>query len=486
MEQLQQIVQLGWFPVVLAGFAALPARRAVLFSIVGGWLILPPKCVIDLPGFIDIDRHAAANGAALLGALLFAPRRLLAFRPRWLDLPAAVWCLCPAVSAVSNSLGPYEAVAASYDQCMTWGAPYFLARAFLNDRDGLRELAVALVVAGACYAPLCLFEVRMSPKLSGLVYGDWRIGEQDVRLGGWRPRVFLSHGLELGMFMVACAFVGFWSRASLGQRTWLGFKPGWWVLAIGATALLCKSSGAILLGLVGSAAFGLASVTRLRIWLVALVLLPAAYIVLRTCTPWSGRSLVAGAKLLNEQRAGSLQFRLDNEDILIARALKRPLFGWGRFGRFRVLDVSGNDISTTDGRWVLALGECGIIGLIALVMLMLTPAAAFLARFPIGTWTASLAPAASFAALLPLRMVDMVLNDMPNPTYLLIAGCLTSVACSLQTAPTGQGELALVDANALQMARRVLPRRLSPGHSVQNRDNDEAGTAAGVWSDDDA
>jgi len=65
-------------------------------------------------------------------------------------------------------------------------------------------------------------------------------------------------------------------------------------------------------------------------------------------------------------RAQSIEFRFDNEEQLLARALERPWFGWGRFGRNRILDpVSGKDDSVVDGRWISTIGQFGVFGFIA-------------------------------------------------------------------------------------------------------------------------
>ena len=58
------------------------------------------------------------------------------------------------------------------------------------------------VLGGLIYVPLCLFEVRMSPQLHNMVYGfaQHSFG-QTVRGGGWRPMVFMQHGLAVGLFM---------------------------------------------------------------------------------------------------------------------------------------------------------------------------------------------------------------------------------------------------------------------------------------------
>ena len=52
---------------------------------------------------------------------------------------------------------------------------------------------------------------------------------------------------------------------------------------------------------------------------------------------------------VGDDRAGSVQFRLDNENMLAKKAMQQPLFGWGGWNRARVFDESGNDLTVTDG-----------------------------------------------------------------------------------------------------------------------------------------
>ena len=40
---------------------------------------------------------------------------------------------------------------------------------------------------------------------------------------------------------------------------------------------------------------------------------------------------------IDRDRAESFDFRLDNDNLLIGKAMKRPLFGWGGGGRSRIV-----------------------------------------------------------------------------------------------------------------------------------------------------
>ena len=98
------IALIGMVPLTLLLFTLLPARRAVVTSAIGSWLFLPATG-IHLPGIPDYSKATAATAGILLGTLVFEPNRLMAFRPRWFDLPMLLWSLCPFVSSVSNESG---------------------------------------------------------------------------------------------------------------------------------------------------------------------------------------------------------------------------------------------------------------------------------------------------------------------------------------------------------------------------------------------
>ena len=70
-----------------------------------------------------------------------------------------------------------------------------------------------LIVAGLCYSVPMLFEVRMSPQLHTWIYGYFPHSfVQQMREGGFRPVVFLGHGLLTAFFIMsaAVAAAAFW------------------------------------------------------------------------------------------------------------------------------------------------------------------------------------------------------------------------------------------------------------------------------------
>src|SRR5262249_6438367 len=153
---------------------------------------------------------------------------------------------------------------------------------------------------------------------------------------------------------------------------------GWLVALLLPTVVLLKSTGALVLGLAGWGALCLMKVWPSRLWLLLLVAVPPLYVAGRTSGSWEGGGVVRDVKEnLGSDRAQSLEFRLHNEDRLVKRALERPAFGWGGWGRARIFDEDGKDTTVTDGLWIIALGDRGFTGLVALGAALLLPAVRF-------------------------------------------------------------------------------------------------------------
>ena len=102
------IMQIGWPFAMLVVFACTTPRRAILFTFVAGWLILP-DVFYRFYGLPDYRKTTAVSIAALLGILVFDSKRLLTWRPSWVDLPLLAWCLVPIPTAgthLPSHIGP--------------------------------------------------------------------------------------------------------------------------------------------------------------------------------------------------------------------------------------------------------------------------------------------------------------------------------------------------------------------------------------------
>jgi len=415
---------------VLVSFALIqPRHRAVIAAFLVAWLFLP-MTGYSIPGLPDYTKMSATSYGLVLGILLFDSGRLTQFRPRWFDLPMVMWCLVPFASSISNGLGAYDGVSASVGHVVTWGMPYFIGRVYFTTPAAMRELAIGLVIGGLLYVPLCLYEVRMSPQLHTMFYGFHQHSfAQTKRFGGWRPVVFMQHGLMVAMWMCMTALIA-WALWYRGKIKGVRHVPMSWLAAgLIVTAVLCKSVGALVLMLGGMGVFWLIR-SRRRAWPLLLVMaVVPAYIGVRAPGLWSGRDLVAAAGMIGERQAGSLRFRMENEDILAEKAMQRPLVGWGGWGRNRVHDEeTGRDISVTDGLWIIALGQHGVIGVSGLFGSLLLPGALLVRRIcgPQGRTLPpeSAVPPLILATVVTLYAIDCLPNGMINPIFTLTSGAL--------------------------------------------------------------
>ena len=160
-----------------------------------------------------------------------------------------------------------------------------------------------------------------------------------------------------------------------------------------------------------------------------LLITPYLYILTRINGIWDGRNLSNYvAEKFSPVRAQSLQFRFDNETMLIVKAMQGTVFGWGGYGRSRVYDEKGKDLSVTDGLWIITLGQNGLYGLIMLTTTIQLPVVFFALRFKPEVWNKkALAGPAVMAIFLALTMIDNLLNAMVNPIYMLFSGGLTGI-----------------------------------------------------------
>lgn len=429
VTQLVPIMLFGWVPLVAVLFATLRPRLAVVVGLVLGWTILP-NAGFELPGLPDYTKQSAISFGLLLGTMIFAPQRLSAVRFKAVDAPMAVWCLAPLASSLANGLGVYDGLASVLDQLVAWGLPYLLGRVHVTSGRDARDLALGVLVSAVLYMPLIWVELRLSPMMHHWVYGflarDWGA----MRYGGWRPRVFFEGGLALGIWMMAASLIGVWVAYADKRRRIFGVPllPILPVLLV--TTVLVKTTLAIMLLAVGLGVLAVTKWTGRRWPIYALLLIPLLYCGARTAGVWAGEPLVGVAEtVFGAGRAQSLEFRFDNEDVLVERALQRPILGWGGWGRNHVFTEDGYQLTVVDGMWVIALGEHGLVGLIAWLGALLTPVAVLLRRLPPRALTApGMASVAGFLVIVTLYAIDCLLNAMVNPIFIFVCGGLASLA----------------------------------------------------------
>jgi hypothetical protein len=431
----------GWILAVLYIFQRFPPQRALIVSFIVAWDFLP-MAEIPMSPFPPYTKMAATCYGILLATFIYDAGRFGSFKPSWLDLPMLIWCLCPLASQFTNGGSP---ISPTFNQIVTWGIPYFLGRIYLNNLEGLRQLAIGIFAGGAAYMPLCLIENVKGPVLHQMVYrfnsfNDW---SQARRYGGWRPVVFMQHGLMVGMWMMAAALIGIWLwQTGVIKKLWIvPVKP----LAIMLTIsfVLCLSTGAYIYMVLGLVFLFAAKWLRTAFPVLLLIGSMSFYLYVGATGSFSSDQIIASlSQVFPEDRIGSLKFRFDNEEILGQKARQKMLFGWGDSGGNRVYDSQGRDVSTTDSLWIIAFGWNGIVGLTSLMASLLLPVVSFcFSRFPASTWSnRKVAPAAVLAIALVMYVLDSILNAMVNPVFALISGGISGLVLGGETATSTNKE----------------------------------------------
>lgn len=418
---------IGWIPFCLILFAVIPRRQAVVIGIIGAWLFLPPT-TISIAGLPDYGKGSAFSIGILLGTLMFMPDRVLQFRPHWLDLAMLCFCVCPFASSLANGLGVYDGFSGIIGHILTWGLAYLVGRIHFSDERGLRDLMVAIVVGGLIYVPFCIWEMRMSPMLLPRLYG---VSPHNVesRLGGWRPRVFLTSGLELGMWMSVTLLTATWLWKSSSLKQLAGYPFGTYFLPVLAvTTVLCRASGAVALLFLGLAVLALSVRFNRRLPMLLMLSVPFLYVGIRVPNLWDYSGAVSFLERnFDHDRAQSLEFRFQNEDVLIAKAVQMPAFGWGGWGRSRVFNDNGDDVTVTDGLWIILLGPFGVVGLGSFLAAFLLPGIVFVWRYQARRWAEpAVAAQAAAVAVIGIYMIDCLLNAFVNSVYMAVLGGLVS------------------------------------------------------------
>jgi hypothetical protein len=225
--------------------------------------------------------------------------------------------------------------------------------------------------------------------------------------------------LSIFLCMAMLAAIGaFRARcAPLPRGLWL-----WVALWIVAVLALCNSLGAFALAVL-FAPVALLLPIRLQVLFSAIIgIMVLTYPILRGSQIMPVDRVVAVVQNIDMARADSLQFRLDNEEVLLDKAALKPLFGWGVNGRARVYDdFTGEDVSVTDGYWVIILGVGGWVrylcefGLLTFAFVQM----AFRSKKKVlGPETGAL------ALMLVVNLIDMMLNGTSTVLTWLLAGAM--------------------------------------------------------------
>lgn len=376
------LVFFSWPLIVFWLLSKYPAKQAIFFSITLAILYLPNGFSVDYPLIPPIDREALTSLS--LALFLFIKRKKFTIFPSGLPSKILIgYLLVLVISTELNSdafvignkffpaLTHHDAISTVVRVLLTL-MPFFLGRFFLNNIEDNEIFFKSLVVMGLIYTPFMLVELRLSPQFHNWVYGYSSVDFlQQMRGEGYRPTVFYGHGLGLAFWVSTCVIAAI---ALQKNRVRVSvFSASKVVIYLSIILILCKTWSAM-----GYALLAMLFIFKLKPakqtkWALIMATIVLIYPAAKIAGVFPDRAIVSTIQQYSPARAESLDFRFNNETILLARALERPFFGWSGWGRNRVYDVNGKDVSVTDGKWIIELGINGFMGFVLFYAILLMP-----------------------------------------------------------------------------------------------------------------
>lgn len=443
-----------YIPVAI-GVAASSSKeqstRTIFYIFLGGVMFLPELVAFDAPLIPPLSKYEISGLMGLAGAGLLERRRLVASKPlRGVDIFFLVIVAGNVGTLMSNqdvlTYGDYgyyqgivvrepkvlsghrasDVLAFSVRDALSTYVPFLLGRSMFRTTKDSEIVFKGIVIIAIIYAPCCLLEARISPQIHKAVYGYMPTGAAGVVRGdGFKPVVFQNSGLSVATYL----FCSVCSCAILLKRKIkvLGMSAAVPLVLIWITLALSHNMAALLYTLV---AVPVLFVSRGRLGIttgVVFAVLVLVYPPVRATEAVDVYALVDWIAQYSPERADSLYVRFANEDILYERASDRVLFGWGGYGRNRVYNEKGLDISLTDGEWIMRVGARGIVGFIGMFGLLLTPL--FLAQLraskmsPTGRQSVD-----ALAIILALMVVDLLPNSLFTKLPLFFGGILAGLS----------------------------------------------------------
>lgn len=375
-------------PVSIGAFFVMRPVQAALLVAFGAEMFLPEGTHYKFPYMPAFDKHNLPYVCILIACLMRHPGRVTKLpKERWVSLLALLVLVGCVLTAVTNkdpltfgNVGQVFVPGLNIKDGFFMGitnfvdafVPFYVGYALFRSREDLDELVTGLAIAGLVYIPFALVELRMSPQWHRWIYGYGQsVFDQTIRWGGYRPMVFMSHGLAVARFFVATLF----ALVILGKsrrRLWaMSVRLLAWIQFLVLVA--CKSTGAAVLAVAGLPVLIFAKPKRQLQVAAVLAWITVLYPALRLSGLFPVDSMLEVAGALHRERAGSLAFRFANEDALLARARDRIVFGWGEYGRNMVHDEEGKASSVLDGHWIIRLGVNGIVGFVTTFGPLLIP-----------------------------------------------------------------------------------------------------------------
>lgn len=432
---LGTIALLTWPFVTAVLFSRLDPVRAGIWSILAGYLLLPPVVGIDLPMIPWTGKDAIAALSAFVALLVVGSgSRTPPPWSGWVVAMLILAALSPFLTALANpealaegityrpGLSLYDGLSGAIASIFSV-LPFVLGYVLLSTPTALRLWLRALVLAALVYSIPMLVEVRLSPQINVWVYGFFAHDfGQMMRYGGFRPMVFLNHGLWVAIFASAATMA---AAVQIRDRGWSS-RGALTLLWLAGVLVLCKSAASIIY------AFFFVPVILVvpLIWQLriasALALLVLIYPLSRWWNLLPTDAIIDFIIGIDQDRAYSMDYRFNNEAALLERASIKALVGWGEWNRNHIMDPeSGRTLTVADGAWIVQMSVNGLLGFLWKFGLLSGSVLHYAARSGRHGIDAA---GAGLALILAVNLVDLIPNATLTPLTWMSAGALAGLA----------------------------------------------------------
>ena len=436
-----------WIPVAYFAAWRWPPAKAAAVLFLGGLLLLPELVFFKPPGLPDFAKLEIVPIWILIWVAVFHRERLAsAPKSRWFRVCVGILVVGSVFTVFLNTdayrVGlrdvpghvPYDAVHAVLNALLGVVLPFYLGAVMFRSSSDLRVLLTTMVVAALLYSPLQFIEMILSPQLHRWVYGFHQHAFLQVMRGdGYRPMVFMAHGLAVAMFttLAIMAAAALFKTKVRVLRLPAAFVTSYlWVVLI-----MSKSLASLLYSMVAVPLVLFASPRVQALTAAALAGLLFVYPLLRANDLIPVEALQAWAEDdYGQERARSMTFRFENEARLLDRALERPWFGWGSYCRACIFERWSGEhsaVSIRDGAWIIRFGDLGIVGFVSSFGLLLFPLIVLVRRLKYVPRVSDRRLLAGLGLMVGFAVFDLIPNgDFTRLAFVLsgaLWGCLTGI-----------------------------------------------------------
>ena len=428
------LVFYSWPIVVLCFLFRYPTKKAIFISITLALLFLPSAFVINLPLLPHLDKDSI-TGMSLVAFLFLQRKKFRIFKPGLVTKLFIGYIIVIIISTQLNAESilvgkkfiqglTYHDAFSTIVMFILYTMPFFLGRFFSSSVKDTEVFFKALVLICLVYTLPMLYELRMSPQLHYLAYG-YQPSQfvQEIRENGYRPMVFIGHGLGLAFWLSTCILAAAALLKNKIRATII--SPRVVVGYLFVILIFCKTWSALVYAILGTLFIYKLSPSKQVKWSFLIAALVIVYPVTKVAGIFPDDQIISSIRQYSPERADSLEFRFVNENQLLVRALEKPFFGWGGWGRDRIYSAwNGQDLSVTDGKWIIELGENGFIGFLFWYAILLAPLYYAHKTIKYVSEPKDQVFLASLAVILAVGILDSIPNTGMGPMHLFLAGAL--------------------------------------------------------------